>query len=176
MSAALMLALAFGSPAAAAVVIKDSGTHGDWGTNGDDQTTPGAKCGYSAADSSGTAHLRWIKAFPVFAGTSPGVSQQPITWRVLIQKSQDGGATWQNITSTSETRTAISPKSAKFDPIKINVNGSANGLYRAVATLTWMRNGNVTGYVKFRMEFYSVKWTVGDPSYVYQDACDGAAD
>jgi len=73
-------------------------------------------------------------------------------------------------------RTAISPHSAKFDAIKVYVNGSAGRLYRAISTLTWMRNGSATGFVKFRMEYYSVKWTVGVPSYVYHDACDGAAD
>lgn len=176
LSLGLMLTLALGSTASAAVLIKDSGTHGDFGTIDYDDTHAGSRCGYSAPNSSGTAFLRWIKVFPVFAGTSSGVSSQPIKWIVTIQKSADGGASWQQVTAASQTRTASGGNSAVYDPMKLSFTGRAGKLYRAISTLKWIRNGNVTGVVKLRMEYYSVKWTVGSPSYVYHGACDGAAD
>jgi hypothetical protein len=174
-SLGLLLALAFGSPAAAAVLIKDTGTHGDFGTH-DDSTDPGAKCGYSAANANGVAFLRWIKVYPVFAGTSSGVSQQPVKWTVIIQRSPDNGTTWKNLISQSQTRTAKASSGAAFGAMKVAFTGNAKNDYRAISKLQWIRNGHVTGTTKLRMEFYSVKWTVGSPDFVFEDYCTGPAD
>ena len=45
-----------------------------------------------------------------------------------------------------------------------------------MVTLQWLHNGHVDGLAKVRINQYGVKWTVGDPSYEYPDACAGAAD
>ncbi len=66
-STALVLTLALGSTASAYSLIEQSGNFGDFGTKintSDGPTTPGARCGYSAANDLGVAHLIWIKVFP----------------------------------------------------------------------------------------------------------------
>jgi hypothetical protein len=60
--------------------------------------------------------------------------------------------------------------------MKVPFTGNGKNVYRAIAKLQWIRNGNVTGTVKLRMEFYSVKWTVGTPDFVFEDYCTGPAD
>jgi hypothetical protein len=76
----------------------------------------------------------------------------------------------------SETRTASGGNSAAYDALKVSLTSKPSNVYRAVSTLQWIRNGSVTGLVKFRMEYYSVKWTVGQSDFVFQNYCTGAAD
>lgn len=178
----LLLALAFGSTASAWSLISKSGNTGDFGTkpaSADSPNAPGAKCIYSAADGSGVAHLAWVKVFPFKAiayDRTGAKDQQPIKFQLTAQRSTDGGTTWKNLGSVSQTRTAPDTATAKFSSLKVAVSGKTGQLYRAIVTLTWLHNGNADGMAKARMEYYGVKWTVGDPAYVYQDACDGAAD
>jgi len=181
-SAALLLAAAVGSPASAFSMIKLTGNHGDFGTaskTSDGPATPGAKCGYSAPDSNQVAHLVWIKVFPwkaVAFNRTSGNDQQQIKFQVTVQRSTDGGTSWKKVGSASETRTASETRSAKFASLTVNTSGKANQLFRAIVTLTWLHNGKADGLAQARMEYYSVKWTVGDPAYVFTDACDGASD
>ena len=56
----LTLAFALGGTASAHVLVGSHGATGDWGTY-DSASTPEGRCGYSAADGSGTAYLRWMK-------------------------------------------------------------------------------------------------------------------
>jgi len=178
----LTLAVALGAPASAFSILQQGGNHGEWGTSPatpDDATHPGARCGYSAAQADGFAHLAWIKVFPFKAlafDRTGGLDQQPVTFMVTVQRSTNGGTTWKNGGSASQTRTAFDNKSAKFSVLKVNASGKQGSLYRAVETLKWLKNGHTDGFVKVSMGYYGVKWTVGDPAFVYHDACDGAAD
>jgi hypothetical protein len=58
----------------------------------------------------------------------------------------------------------------------VYVNGADNQEFRAMAVLRWMRNGSVNGLLKANIYYYGVKWTVGDPSYQFEDTCWGVAD
>jgi hypothetical protein len=177
----LLLSLALGPTASAFQVIKLTGHYGDFGTapaTADDTDHPGAKCGYSAAVG-GFAYLAWIKVFPFKATAydrTAEVDHQKVTFKVIVQRSNDGGTTWTKVGSASETRRAYDNLSANFDALKVYTTGKAGNLYRALVTLKWLRHGLTDGLAKVRMEYYGVKWTVGDPAYVYQDACDGRAD
>jgi hypothetical protein len=181
-STALVLTLAFASAASAMTVIKLIGNYGDWGTSplsSDGPETPGAKCGYSAANSSGTAHLLWLKVFPFKVAAfdrTAGVDQQNVTFMATVQHSSDNGTTWKNGSSVSETRTAWDNKSARFDTLKVPTIGKPGQVYRAIVTLKWVRNGQTDGLAKVSMDYYSVKWTVGDPAFVFPGFCTGVAD
>ena len=180
-STALVLTVALGSPASAFSLIKLTGNHGDFGTkpaSADSQNLPGAKCGYSAPVA-GVAHLAWIKVYgwkAIAFDRTGATDSQPITFKVTVQRSKNGGATWKNLGSASQTRTTTDAKAASFASLTVNTSGKLGETYRAMVTLTWLHNGSAEGTAKALMEFYSVKWTVGSPSFVYQDACDGAAD
>jgi len=176
----VVLALMFNTTAQASELLLLTGDTGDFGTH-DSNADPGAKCGYSAADNQGFAYLRWIKVFPVFAGArdiNGGVQDhQKVSWRVLIQRSGAPGGPWKTVArSTAQTRTAYDDVSAVYSPMKVYVSGKAGKYYRALSTLMWLRGGSVEGKAKLRMEYYSVKWTVGTPDYVFMDSCTGQAD
>ncbi len=83
---------------------------------------------------------------------------------------------WTTWASVSQTRTGSETKSARFSALTVNTNGKANETYRAIVTLTWMCNGHADGRVKASMDYYSVKWTVGIPTYVFYGNCTGTAD
>ncbi len=176
------LAVLLGSTASAFAVLQTSGNHGEWGTassTADDELSPGARCGYSAPDGSGVAHLAWIKVYSFKAlafDRTNATDHQPVTFTATVQRSGNNGVTWKNVGSVSQTRTAYDNKSAKFDALKVMTSGKAGKIYRAVVSLKWQRNGHTDGLAKARMEYYGVKWTVGASDFVYKDACDGAAD
>lgn len=181
-SLGLLLALALGSTASAYETISESGNRGEWGsspTTADSETSPGAKCGYAAPDDTGFAHLAWIRVFPFKAlafNSSGGVDQQQIREKVTLQRSTDGGTTWKKLSSLSQTRTATDSQSASFSTLKLATTGKQGSLYRALVTLQWLKGSRVDGMAKVRIEFYGVEWTVGDPAFIYENACDGAAD
>jgi len=179
---AMILALTLSSSVSAFEIISQGGNRGEWGTSpahADSPERPGAKCGYGPEDGMGVAHLAWIKvfAFKALAFDRTGaVDHQSVVFKVTLQRSTNGGSTWTSLSSKSQTRTAYDNKSASFDALKVSMSGKAGSLYRALATLTWLRNGDADGRVQVSMDYYSVKWTVGDPGFVYSNACDGAAD
>jgi hypothetical protein len=177
---AAMLVLGFALPASAFEIIQTTGMTGDYGwLPADDETTPGAKCGYSEPLSDGFAHLRWIKVrAPKIAArdTSGGRDMQKAGWKVIVQR-QIGDGAWTKVASSAfQMKTTYDDQSADYTAIKVFVSGQANQNFRALAVLRWMRNGTVEGSVKARMEYYSVKWTVGTPDYVFTDSCWGIAD
>lgn len=183
LTAAAVVALALSSGlsgvASAHTLIAQHGVYGNYGTD-DSHDRPGAKCGYSAANSSGVAFLRWIKVFPPVAiarDVTGGQDHQLIAEQVKTQRSISGGK-WKNISSSAvQTRTAYEDTAAFFPTIKVPVNGtSSSEMWRAVVTLSWKRNGSIEGWVRFSMDYYSVKWTVGSPGTVFQNACGGSAD
>jgi len=175
------LAVALGSSASAYSLIQLSGNYGDFGTkpaSADSANFPGAKCGYSAPVA-GVAHLAWIKvyAWKAIAFNRTGATDsQPIRFTVTVQRSKNGGTTWKNWGSVSQTRTTTDAKSAKFSALTVHTSGKAGQTFRAIVTLTWLHNGKADGVAQASMRFYSVDWTVGDPAWVFEDACDGAAD
>jgi hypothetical protein len=176
---AIVSVLALAAPAAAAQPIDSSGMTGDWGyLPSDSEESPGGKCGYSAAHEDGFAYLRWIKVrAPRVAARdiTGGVDQQKVSWRVIIQRSSGSG--WVTIKkSDTRTFTAYDNTSSNHDPIKVYVKATNDENWRAVIRINWLRNGATEGWVKASMEYYGVKWTVGDPAYVFTDSCAGKAD
>jgi hypothetical protein len=175
---ALVMAVGLTLPASAWVALKDQGTRGNFVLD-DSGAHPGAKCGYAPADEHATAYFRWMKVFApkMWArSTSGGRDHQQVSWKFQLQKSVNSGP-WQNIrTSATQTRTAYDDTPAAFTALKVYYNGNFADKLRAIVTMKWLRNGSAEGLVKLRLEYYSVKWDVGSPAYVYTDACDGAAD
>jgi hypothetical protein len=173
----LTLAFALGGTASAHVIVGTHGLTGDWGTY-DFVLTPEGRCGYSAPDGSGTAYLRWMKVTaPIIIArdVTPARDHQTARWQFKLQRSHNGGA-WRNVASSAvQNKITYDDTTSTLTPLKVFFKGHAGDKFRAMVTASWVRNGSVEGWVRFRVEFYSVKWTVGDPSYVYTDACDGAA-
>lgn len=56
------------------------------------------------------------------------------------------------------------------------VDGASGQLFRTIGIINWLRNGISEAFVKLRLEYYGVRWTVGSPDYVFSDACTGVAD
>ncbi|MDL2336105.1 MAG: hypothetical protein QFC55_08755, partial [Chloroflexota bacterium] len=169
----LLALLAVAGPAAAQEIIATHGQTGDWGYSpADDDSSPGAKCGYSAPMPDGWAHLRWIKVrgpIVVARDTTGGRDHQTVSWQVKIQRQATGGA-WQTMASSSvHSATSYDDTGFHFTPVKVNVSGNTDQLWRAVILLKWLRNGGVEGWTKARIEFYGVKWTVGAPDYFFTD-------
>lgn len=176
----VVLLLGVAAPASAFQVISSSGPYGDFGwLPADDVTSPAAKCGYSGVLADNFAHLRWVKVRGPKAAArdvTAGRDQQTLSWQLTIQRQRNGGL-WKTVKSSApQFRTGWDDKSAAFDPMKVYVNGSADQLWRALVVIKWWRNGAVEAWVKVRVEFYGVKWTVGTPDYVFTDACTGVAD
>lgn len=143
---------------------------------------PGGRCGYSAENAAGYARLRWIrvKAPQVFAAdrNSEIRDSRIVGWSFKIQRMRPGGS-WVNVaSSTQQEARAYEDQAAALSAKKVYYSATSDGsLYRAVATIKWFRpNGTVQALVKFRVDYYGVKWTVGTPDYVYAGACDAAAD
>ena len=181
MSVTALLAMA--GPAAAFQIVKQSGPHGDFGSqvsHSDSSSSPGARCGYSAADQNGNAFLRWIKVYHFLAGArdiTSGRDSQQISFQAFVQRQVNGGA-WKTVgKSAVQKATGYDDQSASFSDAKIYVHGtSGSQSFRALLTLKWWRNGAVEGSVKVRLQYYSVKWTVGDPNFVYTGSCLGESD
>lgn len=182
-SVGLALALAIGSSASAYVLMYLSGNYGDFGTqaaHADAAGSPGAVCTYGLRDAGGNAHLTGIKVYGFLASaysTTGGIDHQSIRFKATLQRSTDGGQTWKNTASESQTRGATDNVSTQFGSLKVKVRGTTSLLseYRAIVTLDWLVNGRSDGHAQMSMRFYGVKWTVGDPGYVFEDACDGVA-
>jgi hypothetical protein len=176
-----LLAVGASGPVSAHVIITQSGVTGDWGwLPADDPSSPGARCGYTAPQGDGYAHLRWIRVRPpeiAARNVTGGVDSQKASWQVVVQRKIGAGA-WRKVAqSPVQTKTTWDNQSADYTGMKVYfASGQANQQFRAVAFLRWMRNGAVEGSVKARMEHYGVKWTVGTPDYVFADACTGVAD
>ena len=151
----------------------------DWGYMPADETdSPAGKCGYSAAHNDGFAYLRWIKVrAPVVAArnVSANDDQQKVSWQVIVQRSTASG--WKTIKkSTTRTFTAYEFVPVNHDPIKVSFTATDDHNWRALIKIRWLRHGSVEGWVKASITYYGVKWTVGDPGYVWSDSCGGKAD
>lgn len=178
LSLGLMAAMSLSGPAAAAQ-IASHGLTGDYGTI-DNSSQPGGKCGYSPANASGYAFLRWIKVNPplVAARNLTGAREhQQVRFQFKIQRSNNGGP-WKNVASSPvQTKTAYDDTSAPFTAMKAYYNGtSPTEDFRALLKISWLRNGSTEGWVKTTTENYSVKWTVGSPDFVFTEPCSGRAD
>jgi hypothetical protein len=169
-----MLALALGSPVAAASVLKQSGSIGDHGTRPPDEG-PEALCGFKQDPASlGSWYLRSITVYPVLAGPAGGLDQQQIRWRVAIQRSTDGGTTWKTVRrSSAQTATADNVNPPSYTAIKQSVNGQDGQLFRAVSTLKWLTNGTATGVLKLWMETYGAKFGPYPSAVQYTNFCAG---
>jgi hypothetical protein len=181
LSLAALLAMA--GPASAWVVVKQSGMTGDYGSqisHTDQDTSPGARCGYSAPDSGGWAYLRWIKVYHYLVAArdiTADRDSQIVSFQALVQRQTNGG-TWKTVArSAVQKMTSHDDQGPTFNDPKLMVHGtSANQHFRALVILKWWRNGGVEGSIKIRLQYYGVKWTVGNSDYVWTNACDGAAD
>ena len=180
LAAVLGLALAMGlsGQAAAFQILKDQGPRGSLTIN-DGPSGQAARCGYAPANEHDVGYFRWMKVVPPSAyaqDTTAGRDQQKVRWFFTLQHSVNNGA-WQSVGSSGKrTKIAYDDAAAAFTGLKFYYNGEFNEKLRAIVTVQWLRNGAVKGVVKYRIEWYSVKWDVGDPNYIYMDACDGAAD
>jgi hypothetical protein len=175
----LVSLLSMAGPAAAQQVISSHGQTGDWGyLPADDPSSPGAKCGYSAAHDDGFAYLRWVKVrAPRIAARdiTSGQDQQQVSWQAVIQRSSTTG--WKTIKKSAvHTFTANDQTSSPHSAIKVYVTANNDQNWRAVVLIKWLRNGSTEGWVKASITYYGVKWTVGDPAFVYTNSCDGRAD
>lgn len=169
-SATLLLAVAFASPAYAFSILKQTGSTGDWGA----QPKPTeATCGYTALGVN-PAQLLWVKVFPFKAGPASGHTTQKITWTVIIQSSADGGSTWKTVaTSKTQTGKATQTSSPSFTNAQLSVSGELNTVYRAVGTLHWLTSGKSTGLVKAAMNVYGTKFGAQKSNLVVNDYCPG---
>ena len=173
----MLIALSAAAPASAADVIDSDGMWGTY-TVDDSGADPGAKCGYGPENASGYAFFKWMKAYApqVYArDTTGGRDHQKVRWIFKLQRSVQGGA-FKTVVSAEQTATAYDDTPAGFTPLKLYKNGRDGDVMRAILLIKWMRNGSVEGWVKLRIGYYSVKWTVGSPDYVFDDACTGRAD
>lgn len=175
----LLSLLVAAGPASAQEVIASDGMTADWGYEpSDDPGHPAGKCGYSAANNEGFAFLRWIKVrAPLVAArdVSPGDDQQKVSWQVIVQRSTATG--WKTIKkSTARTFTAYEFVPVNHDPIKVSFTATNDQSWRALIKINWLRNGSVEGWVKASITYYGVKWTVGDPAFVFTNSCAGRAD
>jgi hypothetical protein len=175
----LVAVASIAAPVSAQEVIASQGKTGDWGYSpADDDSTPGAKCGYSAPHEDGFAYLRWIKVrgpVVVARDITGGADHQQVSWQVIVQRSSSSG--WKTIKKSSLHQfTADDGGTAAPGPIKVYVKATNDQDWRAVIKINWIRNGATEGWVKASMTYYGVKWTVGSPDFVYTNACDGRAD
>lgn len=175
----LLALLAAAVPASAAQVIASSGMTADWGYEpSDDSEHPAGKCGYSSVHEDGFAYLRWIRVrAPVVAARdiSPNDDQQKVSWQVIIQRSTTTG--WKTIKkSNARTFTAYEFVPVAHDPIKVYFTATNDQNWRALVLIKWLRNGSVEGWVRASLTYYGVKWTVGDPAFVFTNSCEGRAD
>jgi hypothetical protein len=175
----LVALLAMAGPATAQVVVASHGMTADWGFDpSDDPSHPGAKCGYSAPHGDGFAYLRWIKVrAPIVAArdVTSGDDQQQVSWQVIIQRSSASG--WKTIKKSNVHQfTAYEFVPTTQSPIKVYFKATNDQNWRALIKIRWLRHGSTEGWVKARMEYYGVKWTVGDPAFVFTDSCAGRAD
>jgi hypothetical protein len=175
----LIALLSAAGPASAQDTIASHGLTADWGyMPSDDAEHPAGRCGYSAAHDDGFAYLRWIKVrAPVVAArdVSPDDDQQKVSWQVIIQRST--ATAWKTIKrSTARVFTAYEFVPVTHDPIKVYFTATNDQNWRALIRINWLRNGSVEGWVKASITYYGVKWTVGDPAFVFTNSCEGRAD
>jgi hypothetical protein len=176
----IVLALALGGTAAATYVIAD-GAYGNFALT-DSAEDPGARCGYGTPDSHGVAVVKWVKVmnttYAWATDPTPSRDQQKVTWQLQIQR-QRGSGPWTTVAKSDVlSKTAYDDTPAVFGPMKLywTSNKAYDEHVLARVVLKWWRNGSVNGTVKLYIEYYSVKWTVGDPNLVYGDWCYGHAD
>ena len=174
-----LMSLLVAAGPASAEIIDSHGMTGDWGyLPADDESSPAGKCGYSDRLADSYAHLRWIKVrAPRVAARdiTGGQDHQQVSWQVIVQRSSASG--WTTVKkSSAHSFTAYDDSSSAHSPIKVKFKATTDQSWRALILIKWLRNGSAEGWVKARIEFYGVKWTVGTPDYVFTDSCTGRAD
>jgi hypothetical protein len=176
---AVLLAISVSGVASAAVVIKDSGSHGVYYVV-DYDTQPGGRCGYGPENSAGQAYVKWIwflKPEVYARDTTPAQDHQKVKLSYMVQHRVVGSMTkWKTVATGQQTKTAWDDTRAAFTSQKVYAPSTSTEVWRGLVNLKWLHNGSVVGQVTYRIEWYSVKWTVGNPDYVYQTWCDGRAD
>lgn len=111
----------------------------------------------------------------VYARDTGAATQQQIV-SVIYRLQRNTGSGWKTVASSTQTKSASETDPADFVHRKLYYNARAGELLRGTMEIKWLRAGTVEGKVKLRLEYYSVKWTVGTPDYIFEDACDGASD
>lgn len=176
----LCAALFIAAPVSAAEIISSSGQQGIYvvADQVDDQTNlPGARCGYGAENSAGDAFFKWMKfRKPDVYARDTGAGTQQQTVKLIYRLQRNTGSGWKTVASSTQTDSASETDPADFVDRKLYYAARAGELLRGTIEIKWIRAGSVEGKVKLRLEYYSVKWTVGAPDYIYEDACDGSSD
>jgi hypothetical protein len=169
------------APAAAYTVKSQMGLLGPYFAT-DAAETPGAKCGYSAPNSAGFARLRWMRVFKptVYAADRSAELRDTriVGWRIKLQRQAAGTTTWKTVANSAEQRArAYEDAAAPFTNMRVDYKARNDGSkYRALVLVSWYKSGTVEGRVKLTIDWYGVEWTVGSPTFVYNLACDAAAD
>jgi hypothetical protein len=173
----VVLAVLFAGPASAALVTDQGGVHGPYFVN-DTSEHPGAKCGYGAPNQYGFAAFKWMKFYLPQVRARNVTSMRDHQKVRLIYKIQLSahGMPFKAVEMGQQTRTAYDDTPAAFDPAKLYHTGHEGDLLRGAFIIQWLRAGDVEGFVKVRLEYYAVKWTVGSSDYVFNGSCTGEAD
>jgi len=176
---AVLLAISVSGVASAHEVMKDQGQHGTYYVV-DFDTQPGGRCGYGPENSAGFAYVKWmwfLKPEVYARNTTSGQDHQKVQLTYVVQHRVKGSQTkWTTVGKAIQTKTAWDDTRAAFTSQKVYASGQSDQVWRGVVNLKWLRNGSVEGQVTYALEWYTVKWTVGDPNYVYNPWCEGKAD
>jgi hypothetical protein len=167
------------SPAAAFTVLNQTGSQGDY-LVGDSSGDPGGRCGYGPENSHGVSKLVWVKVFaPAVEARdiTAEVDRQQVRWRAKIQLADSETGPWTTVRrSPWEQDRAYEDQAADFHAVKLFHSTSGDRWYRAIVQIQWLHGGAKEGGVTGSIDFYSVKWTVGAPGFVFDGPCWSKAD
>jgi hypothetical protein len=170
---ALIALMLVASPAAAAHVISDTGTHGTWYVT-DNSTTGGAMCFYynghnGDPDNTDMYRIRIFAPQMRALNRTDGRDAQMVGWRFVIQHGTSAGSApvgWKTqYTSPFVKALAHDDTPAAFLP-KRDWPGPKpfNRWWRVQIVMQWYKPGSstiVAGQVKIRLEWYSLVYPPG---------------
>jgi hypothetical protein len=139
----------------------------------DRESKPGATCHYEGA--AGTFYFTGmrIRGMAVeYPDQGSGVDSGQVGQKVVLQHSSNGGSTWQNYVTSTETKiTAYDNAWARFPTRSQNWNGATamSGKWRAEVILTWYNGDNS---VKGR-GFWTLDWYERDYNDTRGTSCKG---
>jgi hypothetical protein len=171
--------LLISQPAAADTLLKEKGSVGTYAVT-DTTDSPGGRCGYGLPNQNGVARFAWLKVKPptvLARDITTERDRQPVEWRVRLQVAPSEAGPWKKVAASRWQRArAHDDTAAAFTRQKIGHSSKGVRWYRGVITIRWLRHGAVEGSAVVALDHYAVKWTVGDPAYVFDGPCWSKAD
>ena len=179
-----LLALLFAAqPAAAATVISQSGTPGNYQLQDNQNTTRGVDCVYATSGNPGQHRLTTlnIRGPQIFAYNDHSGTKQYVGWKFLVQSEPVSSS---NAFTTFFTSSIVKERvnvSAGFQfgyrhwTAPAHVTSNTN--WRVVVVLFWYkRSGSTTvqGKVTASYDYYHVKGGGSTPHQIRQTDCNGA--